>query len=229
MAENHGEVFLTKKKVDTLIISDVHLRSRVCRAHALLAVLSEFEIKRLIVNGDFFDQPQGRLPRSHRQVIAYIHELEHAGCEVIFIDGNHDPNSITPQEHYLWQYNDETYLAIHGHQFYKIHDENAFISNLGDIVYRCAQILLTHERNFTRTIKYRNKKWLAASEVIAAGAAAYAHALHAQHVFCGHTHRALRRDFPEIGVVYYNSGCFTDIPATYITISEKGVETHEYF
>ena len=215
-------------RVDTLVISDIHLRSMVCRAPALLAMLLDFEFKRLIVNGDLLDTLRGRLPKLHRKVLEHIRQLEKNGCDVVFVDGNHDPDIKSPKEQYLWKYNGELYLAMHGHQFDKIHDAHPWLANFGDKVYRCAQVLLTHERELARNIKRRNKKWIEAGEVIAAGAAAYAQTLGAQYVLCGHTHRALRRHFPQIGVTYYNSGCWTDIPSSCITIGEKGIEIHEY-
>ena len=216
------------QKVDTLIFSDVHLGSRVCRAKALLAMLDTFEFNRLIINGDLHDDRTRRLPPLHRDVLEHIQKFSRKGCEVVYIDGNHDPDFGTEKSYYSWEYNGERYLAIHGHQFDKVHDAHPWLSNFGDSVYRCAQVLLTHESNFARNIKKRNKMWIAAGEVIAAGAGAFAHSLGVQHVFCGHTHRAHIKTFPDIGVSYYNSGCWTDIPSTCITVGEKGVKIHEY-
>lgn len=220
---------MIRKKVDTLIFSDVHLGSYVSRASALLLMLREFECNRLITNGDLLDNLHGKLPKIHRKVLEYIQRLEQSGCEIVHVDGNHDADKISPQQQYTWKYNGESYLALHGHQFDRVHDERPWLSNFGDKVYRCAQVLLTHQNNLPRKIKFRNKKWIEAGEVIAAGASAYAHSLCVQHVFCGHTHRALQRHFPEIGVTYYNSGCWTDLPSTCLTIGEKGVELHGYY
>ena len=48
----------------------------------------------------------------------------------------------------------------------------------------------------------------------------------ADYVFCGHTHKAMRKRKGDI--VYYNSGCWTDSPCTYITIDEKYIDIHYY-
>lgn len=220
---------MARKKVDTLIFSDVHLSSRVSRANALFMMLHEFECSRLIITGDFLDKLGGKLPKTHHKILEYVEHLKQGGCEVVHVDGNHDANKISPKKQYIWEFNGESYLAIHGHQFDKVHHERPWLSNFGDAMYRCAQILLTHQSDLPRKFKFRNKKWLEAGEVIAAGASAYAHSLGVQHVFCGHTHRAIRRYFPEIDVTYYNSGCWTDLPSTCLTVGEKGVEVHEYY
>ena len=46
---------MTKEKIDTLILSDIHFGSELCNAELLLEVLSRFKFKRLILNGDIFD------------------------------------------------------------------------------------------------------------------------------------------------------------------------------
>ncbi|TSC62739.1 MAG: hypothetical protein G01um101448_1082 [Parcubacteria group bacterium Gr01-1014_48] len=215
------------QQVDTLIFNDVHLRSRVCRADALLVMLDDFVCNRIVLNGDIFDDLKfHKLPRSHTKVVARIESLSKA-CEVVWVQGNHDKEYIGIPE-YFWEYNREKYLAIHGDSFDDIHKQNPLLANFGDIVYRAAQVILTHERPLARNIKARNKRWLQASQIIARGAAEYAHTVGAKYVFCGHTHRAMHSSFPDLGVEYYNSGCWTDIPSTCITVSKQGIEIHEY-
>ena len=46
---------MTKEKIDTLILSDIHFGSELCNAELLLEILSRFNFKRLILNGDIFD------------------------------------------------------------------------------------------------------------------------------------------------------------------------------
>ncbi|MFN4917762.1 MAG: hypothetical protein ACK5HH_09960, partial [Ignavibacteria bacterium] len=43
------------EEVDTLIVSDIHLGSEVSRSKQLLDVIKQFQFKRLILNGDVFD------------------------------------------------------------------------------------------------------------------------------------------------------------------------------
>src|SRR5437899_889521 len=68
--------------------------------------------------------------------------------------------------------------------------------------------------------------WLRLSSKVASGALGYGKTLHAQRVFCGHTHEAMqvKRD----GVEYFNSGSWTQQRATYITIDSTGVTIHDY-
>ena len=41
-----------------------------------------------------------------------------------------------------------------------------------------------------------------------------------------HTHKALKKKKGHIH--YYNSGCWTDTPSTYIEIDGKNIKIHEY-
>jgi len=46
---------MTKEKIDTLILSDIHFGSELCNAELLFEVMSKFKFRRLILNGDIFD------------------------------------------------------------------------------------------------------------------------------------------------------------------------------
>jgi predicted phosphodiesterase len=64
------------------------------------------------------------------------------------------------------------------------------------------------------------------SAAVATRAAAYAARRKADVIFRGHTHQSLSATFGE--VIYHNTGCWTDTPASFITIGVRGVEVHEY-
>ena len=46
---------MTKEKIDTLILSDIHFGSELCNAELLFEVMCKFKFRRLILNGDIFD------------------------------------------------------------------------------------------------------------------------------------------------------------------------------
>jgi len=103
---------MTKEKIDTLVLSDIHFGSELCNAELLLEVLSQFKFKRLILNGDIFDHlnlefeerkrhlrdgesprvKKHRLKRSHLKALSFISGLSKPEnhCEVVWIEGNHD-------------------------------------------------------------------------------------------------------------------------------------------
>jgi len=84
---------LKKRKVDIVVISDVHLGTFGCHAQELLTYLSMVKPKTLILNGDIIDIWQFRksyFPKSHLKVIKKIIDLASKGTNVYYITGNHD-------------------------------------------------------------------------------------------------------------------------------------------
>lgn len=82
-----------KRKLDYLIISDVHLGTYGCRAKELVNYLKTVQPKVLILNGDIIDIWQFNkryFPKSHLNVIKHITKLISKGTEVYYITGNHD-------------------------------------------------------------------------------------------------------------------------------------------
>ena len=84
---------LKKRKVEVVVISDVHLGTYGCHAKELLAYLSSIKPKTLILNGDIIDIWQFRksyFPSSHLNVIKKIISLSSKGTKVHYLTGNHD-------------------------------------------------------------------------------------------------------------------------------------------
>jgi len=82
-----------KRKLDLVVLSDIHLGILACRAQELLQYLNSIEPKKLILNGDIIDIWQFNktyFPKQHSEVISKIIEMSEDGTEVIYITGNHD-------------------------------------------------------------------------------------------------------------------------------------------
>ena len=82
-----------RRKLDVLVISDVHLGTFGCRAKELLHYLKSVQPDTLILNGDIIDIWQFNkryFPKSHMKVIKYITSLLVHGTRVYYITGNHD-------------------------------------------------------------------------------------------------------------------------------------------
>lgn len=83
----------SKRKVDLVVISDVHLGTYGCHAKELLMYLKSIEPKTLVLNGDIIDIWQFKKrywPKSHMKVIKQLTSLIAKGTEVIYVTGNHD-------------------------------------------------------------------------------------------------------------------------------------------
>lgn len=90
-----------KRKLDTLILSDVHLGTVGCHANELLEYLDSVEPRNLILNGDIIDIWNFRKfywPESHMKIIKKILQFVSEGVEVTYMTGNHDEllRKITP-------------------------------------------------------------------------------------------------------------------------------------
>ena len=82
-----------KRKIDLLVISDIHLGTYGCHATELLNYLRSIKPKKVILNGDIIDIWQFKKnywPKAHMQVVKHIIKWITDGVEVHYITGNHD-------------------------------------------------------------------------------------------------------------------------------------------
>lgn len=84
---------MAKRKVDIVVISDVHLGTYGCHAKELLKYLQSIRPGMLILNGDIIDVWQFSKrywPESHMKVIRKIMKFVTQGVQVYYLTGNHD-------------------------------------------------------------------------------------------------------------------------------------------
>ncbi len=82
-----------KRKLDILVLSDVHLGTFGCHAKELLRYLKTVRPKIVILNGDIIDiwQFSKRYwPKSHMKVIKELMHWMSKGVKIYYITGNHD-------------------------------------------------------------------------------------------------------------------------------------------
>jgi UDP-2,3-diacylglucosamine pyrophosphatase LpxH len=223
---------------DTIIISDLHLGSEASRARDALRMLRRHNFRRLVLLGDIFcDLNFSRLKKDHWRFLSLVRKLSNPRrrVEVVWVEGNHDQGlshlmshlvGIKVYKQYEWQFDGKRHLAIHGHQFDRFVLNNQLLSRTGTAVYLLLQKIGPAQRWFTPFLDRLNTAWLRLSPKVAAGALAHAAARGAQRVFCGHTHMPMQATAREVS--YYNAGCWMHDTASYITISEEGVEIRHY-
>ena len=228
-----------KIKIDTLIVSDVHLGSLVARADKLNEFLRNNEFKRLIILGDLFDDINfNRLNRNSWELLSHIRDLSSVkiGCEVVWVRGNHDKKLMDLMsrlvgtivyDEYIWEFQGKRFLAVHGDRFDK------FFIRKTPIINKLARLLFLSLQNFDKNAKHIVKflershtSWLRISSKVANGAVKYAGVVEADFVFCGHTHEAMEKVFPngngDKKIFYFNTGSWVRSPSTYVTIDETG-------
>lgn len=223
---------------DTIIISDLHLGSEVSRAEEALQMLKSRIFRRLILLGDIFcDLNFGRLKKEHWALLSYIRKLSNPkrGVEVVWVEGNHDRGladvmghlvGVTVYQEYLWAQAGKRYLAIHGHQFDRFLINNAALSAIGALLHIHIQKFDSKRKRFTKFLDRQNSRWLRLTPKVAAGAIAQAKLRGADIVFCGHTHQAMQSESE--GIQYFNTGCWTDETATYVSVDDFGAQIHTY-
>ncbi len=226
----------SSRHTDTLIVSDIHLGSPVCRSRGLLAFLKTITFRTLILNGDIFDDLNfRRLSEDDWALLSHLRDLSNHGgrTQVIWIAGNHDGAAATLSRligvpvlnEYVFYWNGTKCLAIHGHQFDRFLTKNFVISTIASWIYLLIQRLDGQEQHLARLVKRYSKSWLRVSEKVMRGAVRYNLVFkRAAYVFCGHTHKEHAATVR--GVKYLNSGCWTDIPSAYITLDSEGAKLH---
>ena len=116
-----------KRKLEIVVLSDVHLGIPSCRARDLIRYLRQIDPKTVILNGDFIDKSHLKnpdLPSHHKQVIREIIRMAQSGSRIFYITGNHDKNldafaeiqksSIQVRSELLLCYNKKQYWVCHG-------------------------------------------------------------------------------------------------------------------
>jgi len=82
-----------KRKVEIVVLSDIHLGTYGCQARELLKYMKSVRPKKLILNGDIMDIWQFRKrywPKTHMKVVKHIMNMASEGVKVYYITGNHD-------------------------------------------------------------------------------------------------------------------------------------------
>jgi UDP-2,3-diacylglucosamine pyrophosphatase LpxH len=225
--------------IDALIISDLHLGSESCQAKSLVAFFQEIldgrlSARRLIINGDVFDSIDfRRLRKNHWKVLSQIRHLSDK-LEIIWICGNHDgPAEIVShllgvrvEEQYLLASGGRSFLIVHGHQFDGFINDHPVLTWLADKAYGLLQ-KLDRTHYVARLAKRRSKTFIRCSSKIRLGAQQLAARTGADAAICGHTHHAAQEE-QGTPASYYNSGCWTESPSTYLAVHDGAVRLHTW-
>jgi UDP-2,3-diacylglucosamine pyrophosphatase LpxH len=224
--------------LDAVILSDLHLGCDNCQAKRVVRFLEQIhhgklKTQRLILNGDVFDSIDfRRLHKSHWKVLSLIRKLSDH-IDIIWLCGNHDGSAeiishllgVTVEDDFTLESGPEKILILHGHLFDAFIDKHPILTWLGDCVYAFLQwIDRTH--TLAKVAKRGSKTFLRCARKIQEGAVELARKRGCTAVCCGHTHVAAVNHEHE--VPYYNSGCWTELPGTYLTVRDGVIELHAF-
>lgn len=212
---------------NTLVISDVHLGSPICRVKNLAKVLKNEKYDHLIINGDLFDNRYiQRYKKRHWNILSLIRKIAKRK-KVTFILGNHDIKSkniikilgLDFVERLELDIAGKKMLFIHFHQFDPFIFKHPWLTNIAEQIYYFIQSI-DRSRKFSRWLKKTSKSFLKIKTNIRDKALDYIKDKDFDCIFGGHIHFAEIYDNGD--KEYYNSGSFCDDPCHYLLIDEKG-------
>ena len=140
---------MLKRKLDVVVLSDIHLGTYGCHAAALNQYLQSIEPQTLILNGDFMDIGQsGRksFPKEHMEVIHNLLRMAMTGTKVYYITGNYDDwlrqfsefsmGNIHLRDKMVLLLNGKKYWIFHGDLFDASLNVSPLLARLGGKGYR---------------------------------------------------------------------------------------------
>ena len=224
---------LEKRKVDIVVISDVHLGTYGCRARELCRYLATIDPHILILNGDIVDIWQFSKkywPKNHMQVIKQITSMLSRGVKVYYITGNHD-EMLRRFENFsiggfhivnklvLHHHNGTRSWIFHGDVFDITMQHSKWLARLGSVGYDllihinslinwCSERMGKGRISLSKKIKNSVKSAVKYINSFEETAASIAIQKGYQHVICGHIHHAEQRVIKRADgeVLYLNSG-----------------------
>jgi len=213
-----------------IFISDIHLGTAGCQAHALLGFLKAHPSDCLYLVGDIVDGWQLRRrwfwPQLHNDVVQKLLRRARKGCKVIFIPGNHDEfargflghefGGIEVREDAVHTMADGRSLWVtHGDYFDGVIQCAKWLAFLGDNLYEFTLKLNRYLNGLRARMglpywslsAYLKHKVKSALNYVTDFEVAVAHEARSRGhdgVVCGHIHRAEMRDIG--GTLYCNDG-----------------------
>ncbi len=86
-------LFMEKRELKLVVISDMHLGTYGCHATDLLSYLKSIHPDTLILNGDIIDIwnfNKNYFPKAHMQVVRHLLKMAEKGTKLYYLTGNHD-------------------------------------------------------------------------------------------------------------------------------------------
>jgi UDP-2,3-diacylglucosamine pyrophosphatase LpxH len=223
---------MNKRKIDVLVLSDVHLGTRGCEAKSLLNYIKSVEPKLLVLNGDIIDIWQfstAHFPAAHWAVIKEFMDMAERGIPVYYLTGNHDDTlrklvpfkigNIQLQDSLLLELDNKLAWFLHGDVYDGSITHGRWVARIAG---RCYDSIIVFNRfinrifkvfgikptHFSKKLKSSVKSAVQKVSNFETKAIETAIAKNYDYVICGHIHRPQIREIEnENGkVTYLNSG-----------------------
>jgi UDP-2,3-diacylglucosamine pyrophosphatase LpxH len=223
---------LKKRKVEVVVISDVHLGTYGSHAKELYNYLASIKPKILVLNGDIIDIWQFRksyFPKAHLKIIQKIIGFASKGTKVYYITGNHDEmlrkfsemnmGNFTLTDKLILDLDDKKAWIFHGDVFDSSVQHSKWIAKLGGLGYDylillnrfvnwCLLKIGKEPYSFSKKIKASVKKAVKHISDFEKTATELAIEKKYDYVICGHIHepKMLLKENKNGATMYLNSG-----------------------
>jgi UDP-2,3-diacylglucosamine pyrophosphatase LpxH len=223
---------LKKRKVELVVISDVHLGTFGSHAKELYNYLSAIKPKILVLNGDIIDVWQFRksyFPKAHLKVIQKIISFASKGTKVYYITGNHDEmlrkfsdmnlGNFSLVDKLVLDLDDKKAWIFHGDVFDASVQHSKWIAKLGGLGYDylillnrfvnwCLLKIGKEPYSFSKKIKASVKKAVKHISDFEKTATELAIEKKYDYVICGHIHepKMIQKETKIGSTMYLNSG-----------------------
>ena len=211
-------------------ISDLHLGTPGCQAHALLDFLKHVDSENLFLVGDIIDGWQLRRswywPQAHNDVVQKLLRKARKGTKVVFIPGNHDEfarryvehnfGGVDVAEEWIHETADGRKLwIVHGDLFDAVIQCAKWLAYVGDSLYEFTLRLNRHVNSLrarlglpywslSKYLKLKVKRAVSYVGDFEEAVVREARKRGVDGVVCGHIHHAELRDIG--GILYCNDG-----------------------
>jgi UDP-2,3-diacylglucosamine pyrophosphatase LpxH len=223
---------LKKRKVELVVISDVHLGTFGSHAKELYNYLSAIKPKILVLNGDIIDVWQFRksyFPKMHLKVIQKIISFASKGTKVYYITGNHDEmlrkfsdmrmGNFELVDKLVLHLDDKKAWIFHGDVFDASVQHSKWIAKMGGLGYDylillnrlvnwCLLKIGKEPYSFSKRIKASVKKAVKHISDFEKTATELAIENKYDYVICGHIHepKMIQKETKNGSTLYLNSG-----------------------
>lgn len=223
---------MKKRKVELVVLSDVHLGTFGSHADALYNYLATIKPKILVLNGDIIDIWQFRksyFPKAHLKVIQKIISFASKGTKVYYITGNHDEmlRKFSDMSMGNFELRDKLLLDLDGKKAWIFHGDvfdasvqhSKWIAKLGGLGYDylillnrfvnwCLLKIGKEPYSFSKKIKASVKKAVKHISDFEETATDLAIENKYDYVVCGHIHepKIIKKENKNGTTLYLNSG-----------------------
>lgn len=223
---------MTKRNLEIVVLSDIHLGTVGCNAIELLQYLNSIDPEMIVLNGDFIDVWNFRKyywPESHMMILRTLLTMMTNGTDIYYLTGNHDEvlrkvsslqlGPLLIKDKLILELNGEKVWIFHGDVFDITMKHSKWIAKLGgkgyellilinSVINHISQKMGRGKISLSKKIKDSVKKAVRFIDDFEMTAIELAIDQGYDYVICGHIHQPkIRGHINDKGsVIYMNSG-----------------------